>query len=76
MRLGELLRQKRETLGLTLQEVASAAGTTKGHLHGLENDRHLNPGLFTCVRLATVLGLTVQAMGAAVIESNTTGSQS
>lgn len=70
MTLGELLRQSRACSRMTLQEVADAAGTTKGHLHDLESGRHFNPGLFTCTRLAVALGISVQAMAAAVIESN------
>jgi transcriptional regulator with XRE-family HTH domain len=71
MNFGDLIKQKRGSLGLTLQEVADAAGTTRGHLHDLESGRHCNPGLFTCTRLAVALGLTVQAMAAAIIESQT-----
>lgn len=70
MNFGELIKAKRDALGLTLQEVGDAAGMTKGHLHDLEHSRHKNPGLYTCARLAIVLGITVQSMAAAIIESN------
>lgn len=70
MNFATLIKNKRVASGMTLQEVGDAAGITKGHLHDLENDRHCNPGLFTCTRLALALGLNIQAMAAAVIESN------
>ena len=69
MKFGDLIKTRRDALGLTLQEVGDAAGVTKGHLHDLEHGRHMNPGLYTCARLALALGLTVQAMAAAIVES-------
>lgn len=70
MTLGEMLKQKRVALGLTLQEVGDAAGVTKGHIHDLETGKQFNPGIFTCARLAIALGLTVQAIAAAAVESH------
>jgi transcriptional regulator with XRE-family HTH domain len=70
MNFSALIRAKRDAAGLTLQEVGDAAGITKGHLHDLESGRHINPGLYTCVRLSVALGVTVQAMGAAILESH------
>jgi len=70
MKFGDLIKGKRDALDLTLQEVADAAGVTKGHLHDLEHGRHANPGLYTCARLALALGLSVQAMAAAIVESH------
>lgn len=37
--LSHTIRQRRKSLGLTLQEVAERAGCTKGYLSSLENDR-------------------------------------
>lgn len=68
MNFQTLIKRKREALGLTLEEVGDAAGVSKSHLHGLENGKHPNPGLYTCVRLSVALGLTLQAMGAAILE--------
>lgn len=73
MKFSELIKQKREALGLTLQEVGDACGITKGHLHDLEAGRHRNPGLYTCVRLSVALGVSVQSLGAAIIETQTGG---
>lgn len=72
MNFGNLLKEKRKSLGLTLEEVGDAAGISKSHLYGLENGAHPNPGLYTCARLSLALGLSVSAMAAAIIESHTT----
>ncbi len=69
MKFGELVKTKRVALGLTLEETGACAGMTKGHLHDLESGRHCNPGLYTCTRLAVALGLSVQQMAAAILES-------
>lgn len=66
MTLGNLLKMKRLALGMTLEEVAQAAGTSKGHIHELENDKS-EPGLLTCAKLSVALGVTVQSMAAAVL---------
>jgi transcriptional regulator with XRE-family HTH domain len=66
MTLGELLKTKRTQLGMTLDEVADAAGCSKSHLHGLEGDK-CEPGIVLCARLSVALGLPVQAMAAAAL---------
>ena len=68
MTLGQLLRAKRKSLGLSLDEVADAAGVSKSHLWGLEMDQ-AEPGIRMCVRLSVVLGLTVQAMASASLQA-------
>jgi repressor LexA len=42
-RVGQIVRQKRAELGLTLAELADRAGATKGYLSMLENDKLANP---------------------------------
>lgn len=66
MSLGELLKAKRNSLGMTLDEVAAASGCSKGHLHGLEGDK-CEPGIMLCARLSVALGVPVQAMAAAAL---------
>lgn len=70
MNFGDLIKGRRDAIGLTLQEAGDAAGITKSHLHDLEHGRHANPGLYTCTRLAVALGLTVQAMAASLLETH------
>lgn len=73
--LATLIRNRRAALELTLQDVSDAAGLSKSHLHALENDRHPNVSLIACTRLSIVLGLTVQQMAAALLESNVAAQQ-
>ena len=67
MTLAQLIRHKRISLGMTLEEVADAAGTTKSHMHAIESGAVPNPGILMCARIALVLGLNVQQMAAAAI---------
>ena len=66
MSLGTLLKSKRNALGMTLDEVAEAAGCSKSHLHGLEGDK-CEPGIVMCARLSVALGVPVQAMAAVAL---------
>ncbi len=43
MTVGQIVRKRREALGLTLAAVAGAVGTTKGYLSMIENHRVGNP---------------------------------
>ena len=45
MTLGELLRTKRDLRGISLSTAAAGIGTTKTHLHALENGQANNPTL-------------------------------
>ena len=66
MSLGQLLRAKRGAIGMTLDEVAEAAGCSKSHLHSLEGDK-CEPGLLFCTKLSVALGLSIQSMAAAAL---------
>lgn len=57
MTLGELLRNERGRLGLSLQKVADAAGMTKGHVWELENGRSRNPTIKAVYGLSCALGV-------------------
>lgn len=72
MSLGTILKAKRNALGLTLDEVAEAAGMSKSHLHGLEGDK-CEPGIVLCAKLSVALGLPVQAMAAAALTDAISG---
>ena len=43
--LGDLLKSRRQKLGVSLDTAASAIGCTKGHLHDMERGRSNNPCL-------------------------------
>jgi transcriptional regulator with XRE-family HTH domain len=54
---GTMLRQARRTRGLTLQEVASKTGSSKGYFSGVENGK-INPPTYALVeKIARLLGI-------------------
>jgi transcriptional regulator with XRE-family HTH domain len=64
-RLGAHLRDIRQEHGLSRQEVAAAAGISAVTLARIEQERTIDPGLFTIAALADVLGTTVNDLIAA-----------
>lgn len=54
--LGQVLRKKREILGLTQRELARQLGVKSSHVTYLESDRR-RPSLALLARIADVLGL-------------------
>ena len=69
MTLGELLKSRREALGMTLDDVADAAGCSKSHVWEIENHKSLKVSLILAARLSVALGLQVSLMAAAALES-------
>ncbi|MBR6459278.1 MAG: helix-turn-helix transcriptional regulator [Actinomycetaceae bacterium] len=66
-RLGEFLRQRREELGLSQEDVALRAGMDRRHYqeleHGFSNSRTrspANPRLLTLVNLAAALEMDIE----------------
>ncbi len=59
LELGRRLREVREKLGLTQQEVADAADLAPAVLSRLENSYYQSPGLRTIWRVAVGLGVSV-----------------
>ena len=57
-RFGARLRAAREASGLTIQDVALAAGVTKGYISQIERDLS-KPSVSTLWRVCEVLGITV-----------------
>jgi transcriptional regulator with XRE-family HTH domain len=57
-KFGQRLRTARETVQMTLQDVASATGLTKGYISQIERDLS-SPSLSTLWRLCSVLGITI-----------------
>jgi transcriptional regulator with XRE-family HTH domain len=69
-RLGELLRETRAGLAVSLQDVAERAGCSAGYVHKLEMNRVRTPSPRVLAGLAEALGLSYQElMGAAGYES-------
>ena len=67
MTLGQLMKAKRVSMGMTLQEVADDIGSSKSYIHELENDLS-EPGLLTSVKLSVALGITMESMASAVLK--------
>lgn len=72
MKLGEIVKQRREESGLSLQGLADAVGLTKSHLWDIERGKTVNIGLLTAVRLSIALAVPVNALAASAIESTVT----
>lgn len=70
MKLGQLLKQRREMTGMSLQDVGDACGLSKGYVWEIEAGKTVNIGLLTAIRLSIALNLTVSAMCAAALETD------
>lgn len=70
MKLSDMLRKRREALGMTLEEVADASGVSKSHIWSLENDRTPNVSLQLATRLSVALGISIHLMAAATLEDS------
>lgn len=68
MRLGRLLKQRRNLQGMSLEEVGDACGLSKSYLWEIENGRTTNIGLMSAIRLSISLNIPVSAMCAAALE--------
>lgn len=68
MTLGELLKDARARQGMSMQDLADAIGSTKSHIYSIEAER-TEPGFMFAVRLSVALGLPLQSMGAAMLNT-------
>lgn len=68
MRLGELIKSKRETAGLSLQELADVCGVSKAHVWDLEQGNTENPSLMLTLKLSVALGVPVNAFAATLLK--------
>ena len=60
MSLASFVKERREGLGLSLNNLARRSGCTKSHIHGIENDRATNPSTLMICGLAA--GLQISAV--------------
>lgn len=63
--LGNLIARNRELTGMSLQDVADAAGITKAHVWGLERGNSCNPCISTLLGLAEALTISPNRLAAA-----------
>lgn len=68
MKLGELIKSRRDASGLSLQELADACGVTKSHIWELEQGSTSNPSLRLTIKLSMVLGVSVGSLAATLVE--------
>ncbi len=59
--LGQIIREKRETLGLTQIEVAEKAGLDRNYIGMVERGER-NPSYLSLIKIATGLNLTVDQL--------------
>lgn len=64
---GRFIRDQREALGLSLQELADRAGCTKSHVWEIEDGRSKNPTVKMVHGLAEGLGVPVMAVFSAAL---------
>lgn len=69
MKLAELLRSRRQAMGMSLDDVADATGSCKSYVWELENGKSYKMGLTLAARFALVLGMNVNMMAVAAMES-------
>lgn len=69
MKLGDLIKSRREALGMTLEDVADAAGCSKSYVWEVENHKGYKMSLVLAARFSIALGLQVSLMAAAALES-------
>lgn len=69
MKLGELIKARREQAGLSLQDVGDAVGVSKAHIWEIEQGRTINIGLLLAIRLSLALGIPVNSLAASALES-------
>lgn len=69
MTLGELLKSRREALGMTLEDVADSTSSSKSYVWELENGKGYKMSLVYAARFAVALGLNANMMACAALES-------
>lgn len=65
--MGEMIRQRRAALGMSLEEVGRKAGCTKSHVWELEQDRARNPTIAMVYGLSAALSVPFPIMAAAAL---------
>lgn len=69
MKIAELLRSRRQAMGMSLEDVADATGSSKSYVWELENGKSYKMGLTLAARFALVLGINVNMMAVAALET-------
>lgn len=64
MTLGQLIAQQRAAAGVTLQQLADACGTSRGHICDIEHDRYSDITLRLALAISTSLGVPLGVLAA------------
>ena len=67
MKLGELIRTKREQRKLSIRQIALAVDTTPSYLYELEQGKTVNIRLPLAAKLSQVLKVPLSTLGAAAL---------
>lgn len=62
MTIGQLLRQARQSAGMTQAEAAAVSGISQGNISGFESGSLGNPSLNTLLSLSAAYGITVSKL--------------
>jgi transcriptional regulator with XRE-family HTH domain len=60
--LGGQITHRRQSAGLSLNELAREAGVAKGYLSEIENGKAPRPGVYVVQRIAIALGVSIEAL--------------
>lgn len=67
MAIGAYVKAKRTSLGMTLDEVAEAIGTSKSFVHELENDKY-GISFVNAIKLSVALNIPINVLAAVAIK--------
>lgn len=70
MSFGAIIRQKREALGFTLDDVSKSIGVSKGHLSEIENNKTPGVSFKVVAQLGFMLRLDLYMLAAYLMELN------
>ncbi len=62
MKLGEVLAARRRARNMTLRDLSDESGVSNPLISQIETGRVKNPGIFTVVKLADALGLSMSKL--------------
>jgi transcriptional regulator with XRE-family HTH domain len=60
--IGPAIKARREATGRSLEEVATAAGTSKSHIWSLEQGRSKNPTLLMLLNVCEALSISLNSL--------------
>lgn len=68
MKLGELIKSRREQAAMSLQDLGDACGVSKAYIWEIEQGKTVNIGLILALKLSIALAIPVNCLAAAAVE--------